>query len=435
VQACTDVSPHIRRIDEVGLPDVALVGGKAAHLGALRAAGLPVPDGFCVTTDAHRAHVAAASLTSARTGEARRAQVQRSAMPAEVTGAIHRAYAALEGVHGAGVAVAVRSSSVHEDGAAGSAAGQHDTFLQVVGADAVVDAVRRCWASRWSDRALAYLAARPAAVEGDSPLGVVVQVMVAADVAGVLFTVDPLRQAEETLVLSASWGLGTVVVSGAVVPDRWVVRRDPLLVVSRHPGRKDRMLAVPPGGDRPTVETVDADRQRALCLADAAVLEVCALGLRAEAAVGAPVEVEWAAADGQVRLLQARPLAEPAAPRAGRPPVTDVSSGGGAVLQGLGASAGVAQGTARVCRTLEDAARLRSGEVLVTRETDPTWTALFPLAAAVVTEVGGLASHAAVICREYGLPCVTDLDGACAAIPDGATVTVDGGSGAVVIAR
>src|SRR4051794_18502386 len=210
-------SPRARRLE--------LVGGKATNLAELRAAGFDVPAGFCVTTDAYRAVAGAADLDAvlaaadpAAPGAAARAALLAAPVPAGVGAAVAEAYAKL----GDRVPVAVRSSATAEDLPSASFAGQQDTYLNVVGADAVLDAVRRCWASLWTDRAVAYRAS--AGIEHAAvALAVVVQQMVDARVAGVLFTADPVSGRRTRTVLDASPGLGEAVVSGAVNPDHVVV--------------------------------------------------------------------------------------------------------------------------------------------------------------------------------------------------------------------
>lgn len=299
----------------LGRASLATAGGKAANLGELLAAGIPVPDGFCVTTDAYAVAAGAAGLRAAlAAGEdpaALRARLREAPVPAGIADAVRAAYRAL----GEGP-VAVRSSATAEDLPESSFAGQQDTYLNVVGTDAVVDAVRRCWASLWTDRAVAYR--ETAGIDPSTVrLAVVVQRMVDAAAAGVLFTADPLTGARDHAVLDAAPGLGEAVVSGAVDPDHVVADHHGRVLDYRvgHAGVAVRAVA---GGG--TVHEEHAG-ERTRCLTDAQVAEIVALGLRAAAHFGAPQDVEWAvAADGTVALTQSRPvttlfpLVEPAEP-------------------------------------------------------------------------------------------------------------------------
>ncbi|MDE8668677.1 PEP/pyruvate-binding domain-containing protein [Pseudarthrobacter sp. H3Y2-7] len=303
---------------------LAVVGGKAANLGELLAAGLPVPDGFCLTTAAYRqatdghadggtgllgaVHEALKTTTdtdlpalAALAGRARDA-IRAAPVPPDIAAAIESAYQAL----GDDVPVAVRSSATAEDLPSASFAGQQDTYLNVVGAAAVVEAVRDCWASLWTDRAVSYRATRdidPAAVA----LAVVVQRMVDATAAGVLFTANPLTNRRQQAVIDASPGLGEAVVSGAVNPDHFVV--DPVSgrVLERRLG--DKRIAVRPltGGGTHTVAVSNGGATA--CLTDRQAAELAALGLRVEQHFGAPQDIEWAIdGGGRLWLTQARPI-------------------------------------------------------------------------------------------------------------------------------
>jgi rifampicin phosphotransferase len=287
----------LQRLDSGALPRV---GGKAANLGELTAAGFPVPPGFAVTTAAY-AQVAAAlsaELDPARPERARKALAEAE-IPAGIAAALRSAYAGL----GADVPVAVRSSATAEDLPWASFAGQQDTFLNVVGADAVLDAVRRCWASLWTDRAVSYRGTQGIdhrAVQ----LAVVVQRMVDAAVAGVLFTADPVTGTRTRTVIDASPGLGEAVVSGAVNPDHIVVDTDGTSVTR---GDKAVQVRPLPGGGTEQVRTTGASNRA--CLTDPQIDALVALGRRVEAHYGAPQDLEWALdAGGMPWLTQARPI-------------------------------------------------------------------------------------------------------------------------------
>lgn len=265
--------------DEIGQLDqadrLALVGGKAANLGELTRAGLPVPDGFSLTTHAYE--LAAAGLGELEAGGSVRERLLAADVPKEVAAEIGRAYAELAGDDGP---VAVRSSATAEDLPFASFAGQHDSFLEISGLTAVLDAVRRCWASLWTDRAVSYREAN--GIDHDSvQLAVVVQRMVDAEVAGVLFTANPVSGRRREAVIDAARGLGELVVSGQVNPDR--------LVVDTATGR---VLAHEPA-----------------CLTDTQAKSLAGLGDRVEQHYGSPQDIEWAIdADGTIWLTQARAI-------------------------------------------------------------------------------------------------------------------------------
>jgi len=302
---------------------LAEVGGKAANLGELTRAGFPVPPGFCVTTAAYRrateptelAGVCAAlaqidaSDASALATQAARARevVLAAAVPADVAESVTAAYAALTaGSAQPDCPVAVRSSATAEDLPTASFAGQQDTYLNVVGTTSVLDAVHRCWASLWTDRAVAYRAVNlidHSAVE----LAVVVQRMVDAEVAGVLFTADPVTGRRQHAVIDASPGLGEAVVSGAVNPDRFVVDADTGEIVERRPG--DKRVEVRPVAGGGTEQVVRSGAADTASLGDSHLRDLAALGSRVERHYGAPQDIEWAIDErGGAWLTQARPI-------------------------------------------------------------------------------------------------------------------------------
>jgi pyruvate,water dikinase len=292
VARATSPTVDLAELDATAL---ALAGGKAANLGELIAAGLPVPPGFCVTTDAYTSVAAGLDGDPATM----RAALAAAPVPEEIAEAVTRAYRAL----GPDVPVAVRSSATAEDLPTASFAGQQDTYLNVVGAGAVLDAVRRCWASLWTDRAVAYRA--EAGVDGAVALAVVVQRMVDARAAGVLFTADPVSGRRARTVIDAGPGLGEAVVSGMVNPDHLAVEGD--RIVERRLGDKAVAVRALPGGGTERVQLAEGADDA--CLTDEQVLALVALGRRVEAHFGAPQDVEWALdADGVLWLTQARPI-------------------------------------------------------------------------------------------------------------------------------
>ena len=305
-------------LDLVGAGQLPDVGGKAANLGELRRAGLPVPAGFCLTTQAYRRATAPAGLGVvhaglaatapddlpglARLAAAARSLVLAADIPADIAEAVRAAYTAL----GTDAPVAVRSSATAEDLPFASFAGQQDTFLNVVGADAVLAAVRQCWASLWTDRAVSYRATHgisPSAVS----LAVVVQQMVDAAVAGVLFTANPVTGRRHEAVIDASPGLGEAVVSGAVNPDHFVIDSATRRILERRTGSKGVAIRPLPGGGTERIDQPGLWSRPSVD--DAQLLALERLGRRAEVHFGAPQDLEWAIdGGGGVWLTQSRPI-------------------------------------------------------------------------------------------------------------------------------
>lgn len=303
---------------------LANAGGKGANLSAMVRAGLPAPEGFVVTTDAYHAFVTANALAplierrwleSASGGAtafeaastAIRAAFAEAPLPSTLATAIMTAYAEL----GGDAAVAVRSSATAEDLPDASFAGQQDTYLNVTGADALLDAVKRCWGSLWTARAMAYRARQGIAPDQVS-LAVVVQIMIPATAAGVMFTVNPVTGAHDEMVINAAWGLGEALVSGRVTPDTLTVDKATGRIKHADIGAKMVMTLATDLGT--TEVAVDESRRRALAIQPAQVVRLVELGHTLEALFGGAQDVEWAVAADAVVLLQSRPVTSIAAP-------------------------------------------------------------------------------------------------------------------------
>jgi pyruvate,water dikinase len=400
------------------------VGPKAATLARLHRVGLPVPAGFCLTADAYRRQIALAGLAEtamqvagAEPPAARRLALQvrlgltRASLDPALGIALDAVWTRLGGQ------LAVRSSALCEDMAPASFAGQFETFLGIADPADLNTAVRACWTSLWSTRALRYMRAYgmdPA----QSAMPVLVQRMVEAEAAGGAFSLTP----DEQIVLTGTWGLGSAVAQGEIIPDRYLLRRD-ASVADVTPGHKAHEVTV--GGAGPHWRAVPRARIEAPCLTDAEAEALGRLVLEAEAALGSAVEIEWGK-DGQgFWILQARPLRlEP------RGATDDVWSRHPALT---GQPAGMGWGTGPACLVLDerDLDRVTPGSVVITRVGGPALAAVLSRAAGVVAELGGSTSHLAALARERGIPAVLGARGATRLIPDGAAVAVDGITGIV----
>jgi pyruvate,water dikinase len=406
----------------------ALVGPKAARLAGLRRADLIVPEGFSLIAAAYRAMLDVAGVTDAakrvayvtppegrRLALAVKLGLQRSALPASVAGPLLDAWRALAGP---GVPVAVRSSALLEDTPETSFAGQFETYLGVDSEDDLLSAVRGCWAALWATRALRYMATHDVD-PGTTAMAVLVQRLVDARAAGGALSRTP----EGGILLTGTWGLGSAIAQGEVVPDRFLLSRESALL-RVEPGRKDRRVRCAPGAG-PKPEPVARALVRAPCLGDAEAEALGRMVLVAEEVVGGPIELEWALGARGLEVLQARPLrlAPPAAPD----DLWERHPG----LTGQPAGVGWGSGPACVVDHEEELARVKLGDVLVTQVAGPALTAVLPRVAGVVAELGGSTSHLAALARERGLPAVLGVPEATRRIPDGATVAVDGVTGIV----
>ncbi len=444
----------VRWFEDVRRDDVASVGGKNASLGEmtakLRDAGIAVPGGFATTAAAYRQVLREAGLDDAmreqlealerdpealpKVGAALRKLVGDAPLPKALEREIREAYAELSRRYEVEAAdVAVRSSATAEDLPEASFAGQQETFLNVRGADAVLAAVRRCMASLFTDRAIAYRD-RHGFDHLSVALSVGVQKMVRSDKAGagVAFTLDPETGFPRVVVINAAFGLGESVVSGQVDPDQYVVFR-PLLgqarpIVDKRRGGKEIRVDYGEGGEgRETVtrEVPEGERLRWV-LSDDEILTLATWCERIEAHYGRPMDIEWAkdGESGELFIVQARPETV----QRGRNPTSlesfRLEGEGERLVTGLAIGQGIAAGPVCVLGSAAEGAAFPEGGVLVTAMTDPDWVPVMRRAAAIVTDHGGRTSHAAIVSRELGVPAVIGAGDATATLRSGDEVTV-----------
>jgi pyruvate, water dikinase len=429
----TQAPTAVRPFSALSRVDVPFAGGKGANLGELTRAGLPVPPGFVVGATAYAAFCDESGLreriaaeldgldvddTAALEAAAQRARalVAQTPVPAALADAIVAAYREL----GDDVAVAVRSSATAEDTESASFAGMNETFLNVNGTDAVVDAVRRCWASLFGGRTIFYRAKRGFDQAG-MDIAVVVQRQIASMRAGVMFTIDPAGGRADRIVIEGAYGLGESVVSGQVSPDRYVVDKPTRAIVTREVREKELAIEPVAGGGTRTRALAGEEALRPV-LDDAEVAALADLAVKIERHYGAAQDTEWAFdPEGAVWMLQSRPVTTGAGAHEGEP-----------LVRGLGAAPGRAGGRVHIVTALSQAAGLAAGEVLVTHMTAPDWVPLMRRAAAIVTDSGGMTCHAAIVSRELGIPCVVGTRTATTQLRDGELVTVDATHGVVL---
>lgn len=405
--------------------DAGRFGPKAANLAQLGRAGLPIPDGFCVDAEAYRVQVAALGLEAsardvdaAEPGTARRAALAMRLALFDQPIAPHLLEPLLEARRALAQASAsplvVRSSALVEDRFGSSFAGQFESYLGLQDEDDFVTAVRSCWAALWSTRVLRYMATRDAS-PADTAMAILAQPLVAARVSGGGLSRTP----DGDMVLNATWGLGSAIAQGEVVPERIVVTRDGALR-DAVAGRGFHRLGCAHGA-RPAPSPRASER----CLTPAQAAELARLLRQAEDVMGAPVEIEWAQDDSGFKLLQARPLhLEPQ-----RTPDEIWLRHPG--LNGHPAGVGWGSGRACVVNCECELGRVAPGDVLVTRVAGPALGAVLPRVAGLVAELGGSTSHLASLARERGIPMVLGVLDATRRIPDGVQVAVDGVAGVV----
>ncbi|HIE23062.1 MAG TPA: phosphoenolpyruvate synthase, partial [Candidatus Korarchaeota archaeon] len=441
--------------EETNMNDVPLVGGKSASLGEMIAMGLPVPPGFSVTALAYERFlkemgiaeriydiikdVVGENKTPAAYDEASRRireLIESTPIPKDIEEAIKKAYKELGSkLNIDNPLVAVRSSATAEDLPDASFAGQQETFLGVRGGDQLVDRVRRCWSSLFTPRAISYREDKGFKHE-EVLISVGVQKMVNSRSAGVLFTINPVTGRTDELVIEASWGLGETVVGGKVTPDTYIVDKKTLEIKDKIIGDKRiEILLTPEGG---TIEReVEEEKRKMQAISDEEIKKLAEFGLKIEKHYGKPMDVEWAIdmdlnPPDNIFIVQARPetvwsLKEPVMGKR-----LKVEVKGEPIVKGLPASPGTAGSIAKVALELEEAKKLiKEGDILVTKMTSPDWEPYMKLVSAIVTDEGGMTSHAAIVSRELGIPCIVGTGNATKVMRTGKEYTVDGRTGMV----
>jgi pyruvate,water dikinase len=448
----------IRWLHEIGLDDIDKVGGKNASLGemmqALSGNGIAIPGGFAVTAEAYDSLIGSvrdgvAELLSgldkenvddlSRRGLAIRQLVKRAGLPSQVAEEILSAYSQLGQMYGTNPDVAVRSSATAEDLPEASFAGQQETFLNVRGEEQLLDACLDCFASLFTDRAIAYridqqfdhLAVR---------LSVGVQKMVRSDLAasGVIFTLDPESGFRNVVLVTSAYGLGENIVAGRVDPDEFLVFKPTLKsghkpIIRRKIGEKQSRLAYCDNGQQKTenLDVPDEERKRP-SLSDQEVLQLARWAVTIEEHYSqrygraTQMDIEWAkdGVDGRLYIVQARPETVHSV-RDGQVLETyRLDETGRVLLTGRAVGTKIGTGKARVIRSVRELGKFQDHEVLVTDMTDPDWEPVMKRASAIVTNRGGRTCHAAIVSREIGVPCLVGTEKATRALKTGREITV-----------
>ena len=449
--------------EELTKEDVPIVGGKNANLGEMLRAGIPVPPGFAVTAYAYKRFIEEMGIKEkiyeiirkhVPTGAAKpedymeaskeiRNLIESVPMPKDIEEEIRKAYRELSRRVGKTEEfVAVRSSATAEDLPDASFAGQQETYLNVKGEDEVIEKVRKCWSSLFTPRAIFYRESK--GFEHEKVLiSVAVQKMVNSRTAGVMFTLHPVTGDRDKIVIEGHWGLGEAVVSGMVTPDEWVVDKKTMQIISRNIVEKTVELVRDPKTGKTVKREIEPERRNKPSLSDEEVLRLAELAIKIENHYGRPMDIEWAVDRDlkfpeSVFIVQARPETVWSTKQAGGGEATTVKSvtEAKAVVKGLAASPGVAYGKAKICLSLEDAkTKMQPGDILVTKMTDPDWVPYMKIAAAIVTDEGGMTAHAAIVSRELGIPAIVGTREATKVMQDGKEYTVDARTGVVYEGR
>ncbi|AWR99991.1 pyruvate, water dikinase [Metallosphaera hakonensis JCM 8857 = DSM 7519] len=428
---------------------VELAGGKGANLGELLSQGIRVPPGFVITSKAYSYFLDYNGLrdqivsilneesSSERASERIKALILSSKVPQDLEEMIYSSYDELVRIVGKEVLVAVRSSATAEDIESASFAGQQDTYLNVKKAN-LIEMIKAVWASLYNERAIEYRKSK--GIDSSKvEMAVVVQKMVNSRSAGVMFTLNPSNGDRNFIVIESSWGLGETVVGGKVTPDEVIITKADLKIVDKRISRKNMKIVYDQGKN---VEvTLNGDECERPSISDEEALELAKLALKIEQHYGMPMDIEWAIdADmsfpENVFIVQARPETfwasrskEKVEEKKTQPSERKV------LVKGLAASPGIASGKARVLVDVREAKEFQKGEILVTKMTDPDWVPVMKIASAIVTDEGGITSHAAIVSRELGIPAIVGAKDATKVLETGQEITVDATRGVVYEGR
>ena len=433
--------PNILWLEEIRKEDIVSVGGKGASLGEMASIGLPVPKAFVVTAQAFRRFLVETGIEKKifasyerldvednealeKAADGAKTMVLKAKMPAFIKDEIRHAY---KKISAEDLIVAVRSSATAEDLPDASFAGQQETYLNIKGEAALLEAVQKCWASLYGARAI-YYRAKQGFDDHTVNIAVVVQQLVHSEKAGVMFTSHPIT-GEPLTIIEGSWGLGEAVVSGSVSPDKYIFDQrsekvDDVLISNK----KVEIIA---DGDHGTkLVDVPASRQDTQVLSTAEITKLAMYGKIAENHYGIPQDVEWGIVNGIIYILQSRPITTIGNKKEAKS-MSGQKQNAKIILQGQGAAPGIASGRVVVIRDVKDTGRVKEGDILVTKMTSPDMVPAMRKVAAIITDEGGLTCHAAIVSRELGTPAVVGTKTATHVLTNGQLITVDGEKGLI----
>jgi pyruvate, water dikinase len=428
---------------DVDKNDIGLVGGKGANLGEMTKAGFPVPPGFIVTSHAYYEFIKENNLEKKikhlvntinfdnthslkQVSDIIIKEVMTGKMSDELVKEIYLSYKALGGAFKEPL-VAVRSSATAEDLPDASFAGQQETYLNVQGESNLLLKIKSCWASLFEERALFY---RHENKFDHFKVGIAVPVqkMIESEKSGVMFTIDPVYNDKSKIVIEAIYGLGEMIVQGKVRPDHYEVDKSSEKILHKEIGAQEKLMKkVGSINKELRVSIFSRKRQK---ITDREIVELAKLGKKLERHYYFPQDVEWSVADGEVYLVQTRPITtikEAQKQDKEAPKMTF----GKLILKGNGASPGISTGHVKILRSAKENHIVEPGDVLVAEQTNPDFVPAMKKASAIVTDSGGRTSHAAIVSRELGIPAVVGTENATKLLKPGVVVTVNGQTGEI----
>ncbi len=427
--------------------DIPLVGGKCANLGEVLGIGIPVPDGFAVSSHAYKVFLKQTKvdeeihdlLSEMNTSDMKslqsisekiRKKIEGISMPKDMEKEILKAYNELCKNSGKkNASVAVRSSATAEDLPGASFAGQQETYLNVKEED-LLKSIKKCWSSLFTPRAIIYRKEKGFSHD-DVLISVAVQELVSSRASGVMFTIEPVSGAGDKVVINASWGLGEAIVSGQVTPDEYIVEKGTFKIIQKNIVKKKMQIVSDQKGGTKWI-SVPEKMQDQPVLNDEDIIRLAHYGVQIERHYGVPQDIEWAQDErGKIYVLQARP--ETVHSVKGRIKVEERKDimGQEVLLKGIGVSPGLGTGPVNIIRDVKEIFDFKKGDILVTEMTTPDWVPAMKNASAIVTNLGGKTCHAAIVSRELGVPCVVGTENATEVLKNNEIVTVDGQRGFV----
>lgn len=437
------MTKRILPFNQIDKDDTSIVGGKAANLGELFKIKAPVPNGFVVTSHSYFEFLDQTGLRSKIHSLLKQVDVQKhdqleqasqlikhaiikEKLSGDLQAEITSAYLKLS--PNQKMLLAVRSSATAEDLPGASFAGQQATFLNVMGSDHLLKAVKECWASLFEARAIFY---RHEKKYDHFKVGIaaVVQEMVQSHISGVMFTVDPVSNDKQKIIIEAVWGLGEMIVQGKITPDHYEVTKKTFAIENKQMGRQATQLIKVKDLNREI--PVALSYQKKQKLADHLIVELAKIGYKIENHYLFPQDLEWAEKDGQLYIVQTRPVTTIDKPANRNDVNPSALKNLKLILAGAGASPGISSGPVRILKSASEIDKLLPGEVLVTEMTNPDFVPAMKKASAIVTDKGGKTSHAAIVSRELGIPAVVGTLSATKHLKNGQVISVDGGIGKI----
>lgn len=437
---------YIVWFNEVDKDDISLVGGKGANLGEMVNLGLPVPNGFIVSSKAYNDFIDENNLrpkikeflskvdkdapqSYLEASEKIKSQMIKSSIPKGISTEILKAYVKLSGIFKQAL-VAVRSSATAEDLPTASFAGQQTTFLNIKGETQVVEKVKDCWASLFEARAIFY---REEHKFDYFKVGIAVpiQKMVQSDTSGVMFTCDPVTGQKNQIIIEAIYGLGELIVQGEVIPDYYEVDRNSLKILKKIISKQPIQLIK--AGTLNKKSAVPSSKQAKQKIPDRQIVELAKFGKKLHNHYYHPQDIEWSIERNNIYILQTRPVTtlKEEKEEKQKADLKKTIKLGELILEGQKASPGIATGRVLIINSAKEIGKVKKGDVLVTQMTTPDFVPAMKKVVAIVTDKGGQTSHAAIVSRELGLPCVVGTNDATKVLKKEQFITVDGTSGKI----